>query len=60
MSDEISFAFEPVEGGTRVTMISEGETGGFFGLADSIVVRMGQRDVGADLAKLKDILEAQA
>ena len=64
MSLEISYAFEPVEGGTRISFVGEGETGGFFkrlfGLADSILVRMAQRGMETDLANLKDILEAQA
>jgi len=64
MSVETSYTFEPVEGGTRLSFVGEGETGGFvkrlFGLADSIVVRMGQRGMETDLANLKDILEAEA
>jgi carbon monoxide dehydrogenase subunit G len=64
MSGELSLAFEPVEGGTRVSFVGEGETGGFFkrlfGLADSIVVRMIQRGIETDFANLKDILEAES
>jgi len=64
MTVEPSYSFEPVEGGTRVSFVGEGETGGFvkrlFGLADSIVVRMAQRGMETDFANLKDILEAQA
>jgi len=64
MTGEPSCTFEPVEGGTRLTFVGEGEIGGFFkrlvGLADSIVVRMMQRGVETDLANLKDILEAEA
>ncbi len=63
MTGEPSCTFEPVEGGTRLTLVGEGETGGFFkrlfGLADPIVVRMMQRGTETDLANLKDILEAQ-
>jgi uncharacterized protein YndB with AHSA1/START domain len=50
--------FEPVEGGTRFTMIGEGETGGFFKLAEPILNRMWQRQLESMLANLKDILEA--
>jgi len=63
MSGEYSFTFEPVEGGTRLSFVGEGETGGFlkrlFGLADSIFVRMAQRGMETDFANLKDILEAE-
>lgn len=55
---EHSITLEPVEDGTRLTLVAEGETGGFFRLAEPIVVRMFQRDVEANLANLKDILEA--
>jgi len=64
MTGESSLTFDPVEGGTRLTLVGEGETGGFFkrlfGLADSIVVRMMQRGTETDFANLKDILEAEA
>jgi uncharacterized membrane protein len=57
---EHSITLEPVGDGTRLTLVAEGETGGFFRLAEPIVARMFQRDVEANLANLKDILEAQA
>ena len=60
ISLEQSMIFEPVEAGTRVTVIAEGETGGFFRLAQPIVVRMYERQMEASLANLKDILEAEA
>jgi len=60
MSAEQSQTFEPVEGGTRFTLVLEGETGGFFRLAEPIVIRILQRDLEADVANLKDILEAEA
>jgi len=50
---------EPVEGGTKLTFVMEGEPRGFFRLADPIVIRMLQRDVEGNLARLKDILEAE-
>ncbi len=59
-SGELSLTFEPVEGGTRVTLVGEWEPRGFFRLPDPIVVRMTQRDVEGSLANLKDILEAEA
>jgi len=50
---------EEVEGGTKLTFFMEGELRGFFRLADPIVIRMLQRDVETNLARLKDILEAE-
>jgi len=50
---------EPVEGGTKFTFIREGEPRGFFRLADALVVRLMQRDMEGDVARLKDILEAE-
>jgi uncharacterized protein YndB with AHSA1/START domain len=60
MSIEQSLTFEPVEGGTRLTMVGEAETGGFFKLAEPVVNRMMQRQLEGNIANLKDILEAQA
>ncbi len=57
---KIGTVFDPVEGGTKVTMDIEGEVGGFFKLAEPIVVRIIQRDFETSLANLKDILEAEA
>jgi uncharacterized protein YndB with AHSA1/START domain len=57
---QMGMAFDPVEGGTKVTMDIEGEIGGFFKLAEPIVIRIIQRDFQASLANLKDILEAEA
>ena len=53
------YAFESAEGGTRVTMGGEGDSGGFFMLADPLINRMAKRQMEADLANLKDMLEAQ-
>lgn len=50
---------EPVEGGTRLTQTTEAEIGGFFKLAEPIVVRAGKRQWESDLATLKDLLEAR-
>ena len=50
---------EPVEGGTRFTQITKGEVGGFFKLAEPLVVRAARRQYETDLATLKDILEAR-
>jgi uncharacterized membrane protein len=52
--------FEPVAGGTKVTIVSETDLNGFFKLAEAVVARMASRQVKADLRNLKDILEAGA
>jgi len=57
---EEGVTFEPVEGGTRITVVYEGDPGGFFKLATRVVVRMWQGQMEGNLAKLKEVLEAQA
>ncbi len=59
MTLDASYAFESVEDGIRVTIGGEGDSGGFFKLADPIINRMAKRQMEADLANLKDLLEAQ-
>jgi hypothetical protein len=51
---------EPIEGGTLVTAIIEGDASGFFKLAEPLLARMVQGSVNADYANLKYILETQA
>ena len=60
MSIEQRLTFEPVEHGTRFTLVGEGEMGGFFKLADPIVNRAMQKQMEGNLANLKDLLETQA
>lgn len=57
---EQSAIFEPVEGGTRFTLVTEGEVGGFFKVAEPVAIRVIRRDIEASVANLKDILEAEA
>ena len=57
---EASYTFEPVEGGTKFTMVGEAETGGFFKLAEGLVVRQFEKETQTALAALKDTLEGQA
>ena len=57
---EADTAFEPVEGGTRVTFTAQGGPSGFFGLAEPIVDRVARRQALADAENLKDLLEARA
>ena len=52
--------FEPAAGsGTRVTEVAQGEPGGFFGLVGPLLEGVGKRQIRADLARLKDRLEAR-
>ncbi len=46
------------EGDTKVTIVAEGEVGGFFKLAEPLVARTVRRQWEANLATLKDLLEA--
>jgi uncharacterized membrane protein len=52
--------FEPVEGGTKLTLTGEADTVGFFKLAEGLVVRQFEKEMQAALASLKEILEGQA
>ena len=53
-----SYTMEPVGDGARVIFALEGEPGGFFRLAEPIVRRVTLRQWEANLANLKDLLEA--
>ena len=57
---ESAVTFERVEGGTRVTGTLFGEPGGFFKLAEPLLVSMLKRQYQADLANLKDLMESHA
>jgi uncharacterized membrane protein len=50
--------FESVEGGTRVNLAFQGETGGMFSLAEPIMAGMVRNLVEADWRNLKALLEA--
>jgi uncharacterized protein YndB with AHSA1/START domain len=52
--------FERVDGGTRVNLTSVAEPGGFFKLAEPLLVRMIKRQFEADFANLKDLMESHA
>jgi carbon monoxide dehydrogenase subunit G len=54
----VAQVLEPRDGGTRVVLVGEGEPGGFFKLAESIVGRVAQRQLKNDFETLKDILES--
>jgi hypothetical protein len=50
--------FESLDAGTKIDVVIEGEPGGFFKLAEPLVVRAVGRELANNLATLKDILEA--
>ena len=54
-----TFACEEVSRGTRLTMVVEGEPGGFFRLAEPIVARALRRELRGNLETLKDVLESR-
>jgi quercetin dioxygenase-like cupin family protein/uncharacterized protein YndB with AHSA1/START domain len=49
---------EEVPGGTRFTITIEGRTGGFFRVAEPIFARLASRQLKANLADLKGLLES--
>ena len=54
-----SYAFEQSGTGTQVTFLLTGEPGGFFKLAEPVLMQILQRQWQTNLANLKDVLEAQ-
>jgi len=52
--------FERVDGGTRITFTTVAEPGGFFKLAEPLLVSMLKRQFEADFANLKDLMETHA
>jgi len=57
---EAHYTLQPAEGGTHLTLRIEGQPGGFFKLAEPLVVNLAKRSYEADLHNLKEMLEAQA
>jgi uncharacterized protein YndB with AHSA1/START domain len=51
---------EPVVGGTRVSQTIQAEPGGFFKLAEPLVVTMSKRQLQNDLDNLRDLMDANA
>jgi carbon monoxide dehydrogenase subunit G len=57
----VQHTLEPAGGdGTKLSVILEGEPGGFFKLAEPLVMRNAQRQVENDFATLKRMVEARA
>ena len=57
---EARYTLEPAENGTQLTLVIEGQPGGFFKMAEPLVVRLAKRSYEEDLNNLKEMLEAQA
>jgi uncharacterized protein YndB with AHSA1/START domain len=57
---QASMTFERIEGGTRVNGIIEAEPGGFFKLAEPLIVSIAKRQFQSDFDNLKDLMEANA
>jgi uncharacterized membrane protein len=55
----VTSTFEEVEGGTKFTWALDGESKGFFSLADPLLVQLGKRQVTAQLGTFKDLLESR-
>ena len=53
-----SDTFEAFEGGTKLTFAVEAVMGGFFRMAEPLLVRMATRQFESDLANLKDLMES--
>jgi uncharacterized protein YndB with AHSA1/START domain len=60
VASQDEYTFESVAGDTKLTRVVEAEMGGFFKLAEPLVVRMMRRQFKTNFANLKDLLEAQA
>jgi uncharacterized protein YndB with AHSA1/START domain len=57
---EVRHTFSAADGRTRIQVDFKGEPGGFFKLAEPLVVRTAQRQFQGDLDTLKDLLESGA
>jgi uncharacterized protein YndB with AHSA1/START domain len=56
----LAFECERSNAGTRVVQETEGEVGGFFGIAEPLIKRLMKRQFQKDLNKLKDVVEGAA
>ena len=52
------FLVEPVEGGTRLTMSATAEPGGFFKIAEGVLLGRVKKEQADELQRLKELLEA--
>ena len=56
---ELTCLAEPTADGTKVTLEAVGEPGGFFKVAESVLVRVVKKQGQAELKTLKELLEAR-
>lgn len=56
----LTMTMEPADGGTHYTFVLEGESRGFFALADALLLPIGRRQLQTQLETLKTLLEAEA
>ena len=54
---EITQTFEPSGDGTKVSLVAQGEPGGFFKLAEGLVQKQLQGQLEGDSQRLKKVLE---
>jgi len=58
---EVRRTYEPVDGSTQVNFVLEAQQlGGFFKLAEPLLMSMMKRGIENDLATIKDLMEAHA
>ena len=57
---ETRYTLEPIDSGTKLIFVAVGEPGGFFKLAEPLVVNLAKRQYEADLHNLKELMEAHA
>ncbi|MEX1275613.1 MAG: SRPBCC family protein [Bacteroidota bacterium] len=53
-----SYFLYPTGGGTLITWTLEGDTQGFFGMAEPVLSKMAEMKLEADLEKIKAVLES--
>jgi uncharacterized membrane protein len=56
----VTYRFDPAEVGTRAQLRVQGETAGFYRLADPLMARSVRRNLSRDLQNLKQIVERGA
>ena len=54
---EITQLYEPADGGTKITLLGEGEPGGLFKLAEGAVKKQFENQLQGDLGRLKKVME---
>ena len=57
---QATVTFEDVNGSTRVNATIEAEPGGFFKVAEPLIVSIAKRQFQSDFDNLKDLMEANA